>query len=395
MRTLAVGLVACLTASAAWGQLGGSLGGSSGISGRTGIGGNPNTPSLGEPSSMGRGTFITGKVALSDGAALPEPAKIERYCSGTARVEAHTDLKGRFSFDLSRPQELADASDQPGALGRGRDRTLMDCELRISLPGFRTEAIQLSDSRLDNPDLGTIILRRIASVEGLTISATSSLAPKDAKKAYEKGLEAVGKKNVAEAQKDFEKAVEIYPRYAAAWYEIGRLDEQSNRFDEARKSYGQAVVADAKYIPPHERLAWIALRDTKWQELAEHSDTILRLDPIDYPDAYYLSGVGNFQLGNLDAAEKGAREALARDTTHKNPRTPYLLALILAQKHDYAAAVPLLRGFLEQNPGVSDAANIRQQLASMEEAARGQAPSSQEKAAPEKTSPEKAVQEKP
>jgi tetratricopeptide (TPR) repeat protein len=154
------------------------------------------------------------------------------------------------------------------------------------------------------------------------------------------------------------------------------LGEQQNRFEEAHKSYDQSIVADAKFIPPHERLAWIALRDRKWQELADHSDAILRLDPIDYPDAYYLSGVGNFQLGNLDAAEKSAREAAERDTAHKNPRTTYLLAIILAQKHDFAGAAPLLRAFLEQNPDVSDAANIREQLASIEEAARGRQPSS-------------------
>jgi hypothetical protein len=68
-----------------------------------------------------------------------------------------------------------------------------------------------------------------------------------------------------------------------------------------------------------------------------------------------------------------------------------VLALILAQKHDYAAAGPLLHAFLEQNPDLPDAPNIRLQLASIEEAAR-QAP--QEKAAPRQPSPENTVQEK-
>jgi len=377
MRTLAIGLAACLTVSSAAGQIGGTTRGGGTISGNGGASANPNTPGLGDTSLNQRPIYISGKVALSDGAALPEPVKIERICTGSTRTAAHTDLKGRFSFELGRTFEIGDASDQPTAGGGlrmprsgARDRSTMDCELRFSLPGFRMETVSLAGERyLDNPDLGTIILRRIANVEGLTVSATSSLAPKDAKKAYEKGVEATAKKNAAEAQKDFEKAVEIYPRYAAAWFELGRLQEQQNQFEEARKSYGQAGVADAKFIPPHERLAWIALRETKWQEVAEQSDKVLQLDPIDYPDAYYLSAVGNFQLGNLDAAEKSAREALARDTAHKNPRTSYLLGLILAQKHDFAASAPLLRAFLEQNPDAPDAANIRQQLASIEQAA--------------------------
>jgi regulator of sirC expression with transglutaminase-like and TPR domain len=56
-----------------------------------------------------------------------------------------------------------------------------------------------------------------------------------------------------------------------------------------------------------------------------------------------------------------------------------VLGLILAQKHDFAGAVPLLRAFLEQNPDVADAATVRQQLAAIEQAAKGNTSSSQEK----------------
>jgi tetratricopeptide (TPR) repeat protein len=381
MRSVTVGL--SLTAAIAWGQLsgGGSLGGGFGGAGRPSVG---NRPSVADSPAQ-RSVFISVKVALADGAALSEPAKIDRLCSGTARSVAHTDLKGRFSFELYHSTEIADASTEAGdgignfpAQRGGRIPSLLGCELRISLPGFRTESVSLSDDRFfDNPDLGTIILHRLANVDGLTVSATAALAPKDAKKAYEKGMEAVAKKNAAEAQKNFEKAVGIYPRYAAAWYELGMLGEQKNLFDDARKSYQQAIAADAKYVPPHERLGWIALRESKWQEVADESDAVLRLDPIDYPDSYYLSAVGNLQLGNLNAAEKNAREAVDRDKAHKNTRAPYVLALALARKGDFKSAAPLLRSFLEKNPDLPDAADIRQQLASIEDAAKTQQPSPQ------------------
>jgi regulator of sirC expression with transglutaminase-like and TPR domain len=63
--------------------------------------------------------------------------------------------------------------------------------------------------------------------------------------------------------------------------------------------------------------------------------------------------------------------------------------LILAQKHDYAGAVPLLRAFLEQNPDAPDAPAVRQQLAAIEQAARGNTSASQEKPLPEKSTQEK------
>jgi tetratricopeptide (TPR) repeat protein len=385
MRILAIGLAAALAAGTGWGQAGGGAAGGAGTAGGFGRIGRGGSSMPGNTSVNQRPLFLSGKVALSDGSNLPEPVKIERICGASARLESYTDLKGRFSFEVGRSQDLPDASEDAsngnfGVPNRARDRSPFACDLRVSLPGFRSETISLSESRyMDSPDMGTIVLRRIANVEGLTISATSALAPKDAKKAFDKGMEAVNKKNAAEAQKDFEKAAELYPRFAAAWYELGLLNEGQNRFDDARKSYAQSVTADAKFIPPHERLAWIALRESKWQELADDSDTILKLDPIDYPDAYYLGGVAHLQLGNWDVAEKDAREAIARDTAHKNPRAPYVLALALAQKHDFDAAAPLLRTFLEQNPNASDAGTIRQQLAAIEEAARQKAASAQAK----------------
>src|SRR6185436_8850699 len=62
------------------------------------------------------------------------------------------------------------------------ERDLMGFEIRASLPGFRSDVVNLSGRRaFDNPDLGTIILHRMGNVEGTTISATSLNAPKDAK----------------------------------------------------------------------------------------------------------------------------------------------------------------------------------------------------------------------
>jgi hypothetical protein len=73
-------------------------------------------------------------------------------------------------------------------MGGVRERDLFSCELRASLPGFRSDVVSLANRRfMDNPEVGTIVLHRLGNVEGLTISATTMAAPKDAKKAYDKG----------------------------------------------------------------------------------------------------------------------------------------------------------------------------------------------------------------
>ena len=50
---------------------------------------------------------------------------------------------------------------------------MMNCELRASVAGFTSDTINLFNRRTaDNPDVGTIVLHRIAGVEGASISLT-------------------------------------------------------------------------------------------------------------------------------------------------------------------------------------------------------------------------------
>jgi len=397
---LAVMILLLAGVAAAQQRNGGAAGGSpTGSTPNTGSV-NPRAPSITTPPGNNvpeqRPIFISGKVALSDGTAPPDLVKIERVCNGTARVEARTDRKGRFSFELGRSLEFQDASTngQDGFGGGGfggspglvrgsnsslRDNNLFGCELRASLPGYRSDSVSLANIHyMDNPDLGTIILHPIAKVDGLTVSATTALAPKDARKAYEKGLEAAAKKNPDEAQKNFEKAVALYPRYAAAWFALGQINEQREHAEEARKAYDQSMAADPKFVPPYERLSFMALKESKWQDLADTTDRMLQLNPYDYPSAYYLSSVANLQLQHLDVAEKNAREAIRLDPLKKNARAHYVLGLILAQKHDFTTSAASLHTFLDADPNAPDVDFVRKQLEQVEAAAKEKAPPAQQ-----------------
>ena len=48
------------------------------------------------PSQM----FVTGRVLLEDGIALPEPATVEMVCGGSVRQQTFTFAEGGFSFQL-------------------------------------------------------------------------------------------------------------------------------------------------------------------------------------------------------------------------------------------------------------------------------------------------------
>jgi len=360
-------------------------GGTGGGIPRTGLGTTGPTPGLSN-TSINQGIYLSGKVVMEDGTPPPEPVTIERVCDTSARAQAYTDQKGRFSFQIGQTAGvLQDASEDatvPGTQTRPvssiaagpnsppsslSDSRLATCELRALLAGYRSDTVNINGRHLmDDPDVGTIVLHRLANVAGTVISMTSLAAPNDARRAYEKGLIALQKHKLPEAGKDFQRAVDIYPKYAVAWYELGRIQEQDQNIAEARTCYEKALAADARFMSPYVQLAEMAAKDRNWTELADTTDRLLKLDPVDYPVAYLDNAVANLNLGRLSEAEKSARAGVKLDTSDRYPKLAQVLARILERKGDYAGAAENIRRYLELAPDAEEAAKMKIRLAELE-----------------------------
>ncbi len=348
----------------------------------TGAGAGTSAPNVSRP------VFISGKVAMQDGLPVPPNVTIQRICGGASTTVAYTDSKGRFSFQWGdRNTVVADASDagfgssrnagsfggaqsSGGANGPGSDplgSRMMNCELRANVSGYTSDVVNLYSRRsVDSPDIGLIVLHRIAGVEGSSVSITSMMAPKEAKKAYERGLQLQLKNKPDDALKDFEKAVAIYPAYAEAWMNVGKLRLEKHDLEPARAALQKAIEADSKLVAPYVELGLLAAREAKWQESGRYLDRAVRLDPVDFPQAWYADAVANYNLRNYDVAERSAREAKRLDPRHANPRSGYLLGLVLAEKKDYAGAAVELTAFIELAPNAPDATEVKEQLRKLE-----------------------------
>jgi tetratricopeptide (TPR) repeat protein len=319
--------------------------------------------------------FLSGKVVVDDGSSLTDPVAIQTLCKGQKRTEAHTDSHGGFSFQLGgrfanngEVQLDADTRSTP-LTDRAAGRDLRDCELQASIAGFTSDVIQLGEriSGFESVDLGRIVLHRISSVEGYTVSATTAQAPGSARKAMEKGREQQTQNKWDDAQKSFEKAVSIFPKFATAWFELGRTQLRNNDRAGARHSFEQAVVADSKYVNPYLGLSELAMREQKWQELVDMSDKTLALNPVNFPHIWLWNSWGNYYLQNLPAAEKSARRGLQADSEHRVPQLEHLLGIVLLKKGDYPEAAEHLRLFLTLAAQPAELAEARKQL---EETAR-------------------------
>src|SRR5580704_12196735 len=174
-------------------------------------------------------------IVTEDGSPLPTspqiiPSLSDRLVQECAIVNIFGNGSVQYVVNLrSRPYDPANAD---------------VCTVTIRLKGYRPmEATLRNDA--------TIVLKRAGLHEGSTVSATALNAPEPARKAYGKGVNAMTEEKWPAAQKNFEKAVEIYPEYAAAWSDLGEVFQHQSNPKEARAAWEHAVQADPGYVKPY------------------------------------------------------------------------------------------------------------------------------------------------
>ena len=333
--------------------------------------------------------FFSGRVTLDDGSAPPDPVRIDRVCDGRVTFEAWTDERGRFGFKVDaedRDKTEGDAT-QPASQAAEMNRptlpvsrytlpvtsALRNCELQAVLAGFRSDRVSMAvKSSLADARVGTLILRPLSRASALTVSATTLEAPANARKSFEKGLAAMREHKWDVAAGEFTKAVNTYPAYAIAWYELGRARQNRNDAAGARDAWKAAQRSDPKYLKPYEGLTALADRRGDWVECAQYSRAWIQLDPEDFPTAYLLNALANARLHKMEEAERAAREGMRVDKDHQVPRLSYVLGIILMEKHEFSESQKCLRTFLELAPSAKDAPLVRAQLVELEKAAQRQ-----------------------
>lgn len=231
------------------------------------------------------------------------------------------------------PTSNASTVGASAGMNSGPMGAILNCELRASLPGHRSDTINMTGRRpTDNPDLGLIVLHHPAGHESPTVTAAALAIPKPAADAYRKALKARAAGDKPRTKQSLEQAVKLYPPFAAAWVELGLLNGRENQ----------------------------------WAESARCLDLSLKLNPAPQPQPWYADAMAHYYLAEYDDAERSAREAIRLDAEHRTPRAGYVLGMILAQKHNYADAALALRTYLDRAPNAPDAGQIRAQLAEIE-----------------------------
>jgi tetratricopeptide (TPR) repeat protein len=317
------------------------------------------------------GDELIGNVEITGvpGGALPwDPVRISVTCEGKTSYTTNTDPKGYFLIARTEAQ----GSTTLKADQKSPAQQFAGCAVEAALPGFNAEPLTIGNRNvLDSPSIGTIKMQREAGSGDASLSSTSAGASKDAVKSYEKARGEWQENKPDKAQKDLQKAVEAYPQYAEAWYQLGKLQEAAKSAD-AWNSFAKAVAADPKFALPHEHMASLAAQAGKWQDALDETNKELELNPRGTIDIWYYSALGNYQLKKEDAALASAQKSLAMDPLHLEQNTEQLLAVILVDKQDYAGALQHLKNcatYFTPGPNLD---LVKQQIAQLQGAVPAQ-----------------------
>ena len=362
----------------------------------------PSRPATPTPSSTPPGQpredlvmYLRGRVATDDGTPVPYDALVERVCNNKVLQQVYASSHGDFSMQLgSMSDSYLDASGdgfpQYGQTSKspktGISRLeLTNCELRATVSGFHSSVISLVEltpaSSSSMLDVGAIVVHRATKIKGMTLSAVPYKAPRDARRAYEKGLEAERNGRLADARQYFEKAVEIYPKYAHAWFRLGAVLQNLAQKESARTAYTHATTIDSKFLPPYLSLASMAFEAKDWTQVLNLTNQVLDhdplkyanvtgyivdLDPLDFAEAYFYNSAANYKLNKIEEAEKSGLKAERLDVRPRFPQLHLLLAEIFARKNNYANAISETRIYLELAPHAKNADQVRERLAKLE-----------------------------
>jgi tetratricopeptide (TPR) repeat protein len=306
-----------------------------------------------------------GKVVL-EGSQLPwDPIPVVVNCDGKMRYNTFADAKGAFDIQAtSRETEVVATKRDPKHVDPDQ---LVGCKVSAILEGFTSTTLTIANrSLMDDPDIGTITLRRDARATGSIVSDTTASAPAEALKEFDKARTDKVSGNQGSEQKHLQKAVNIDPQLAEAWYQLGKVEE-TDKPQDALNAYLKAAAIDPKFIPPYERIAALAAAQKKWQDVADAANHALQLNPAGTPQIWYFSALSNLNLGNKDTAETSALTSLGMDPGHvAAPKTEQLLAVIMASKGEYKEALEHLRKCLTYTPKGPEADLVKRQVTQLE-----------------------------
>ncbi len=209
-----------------------------------------------------------------------------------------------------------------------------------------------------------VTLKNADKAENKTSSATISQAslniPANARKEYTKAEKPMKNGNWAEAQLRLEKAIALYPQFAAAHNDLGVVFMNTGEKQKGRAAFEKAVEIDSNYGRAYRNLAIVMLSEGNPAEAMPPAEKALVSDPLD-PQALMLVAQICLQVGKMEDAVAHARKA--HEVPHEGFAATHLLAARALEAQNLPGeAAAEYRLFLQEAPNSASAPKVRATL---------------------------------
>lgn len=216
--------------------------------------------------------------------------------------------------------------------------------ISVEEPGYEPLQKRVDQGGVVSGVVLTLKKARAPAAEGYTVSVRDLSVPGKARKAFEKGIECLQKKDPAGSVAHFKQATDAFPDYYEAFYQLGLANLELRRGNEAEQALQRAIDLSGGHSADPQFALGAALCDRG--AYAEAERIIRRGMEIDSSSwkGHLFLGQALFGQNRLVEAEKSARLALSRKSDLAFGHV--LLANIYIRRHDYRSAITELDSFL-------------------------------------------------
>ncbi|HEY1422025.1 MAG TPA: tetratricopeptide repeat protein [Candidatus Acidoferrum sp.] len=242
--------------------------------------------------------------------------------------------------------------------------------VRITAPTIETYEGELQIERNETSHLERIRVRHAAAAGdsrnseqppgGLVASVRLNI-PAAARKAYQKGEEAMRKRRWEESRSLFETAVHEYPQFDLAYDHLGVVQIQLNETAAARQSFSRAIEINPDFAEAYRNLARISVSERKYQEADTLLVKSLSTEPL---NVWALATSANAELilHNYNDAIGHARQA--HSVAHPGLAGVHIVAgMALEATQQRAQALKEYQLYLDEDPNGRDAGRAMEAIA--------------------------------
>lgn len=229
---------------------------------------------------------------------------------------------------------------------------------RVELLDTSRSGAALASEKVD------IILDAIPRPETIAGVIFAQDVPHEATARFERALESIAKKNTAQAIKELNEAVGIFPNYFMANQQLGLIYVEIEDYQKAIPLLVKAIDVNQKAAPSYLALGIASLKLGRADLALDALDRARRLDEKSFRVHFYL-GLTFLELNRLDDAEAALKNAYKLGGSAKAASTHLYLASVYTKRGQNREAIAELETYLRESPKAANASSVRDAITSL------------------------------